>query len=203
MKRYVYLLIGIAVSAFFIYLTLPGLHLRDVAEAMRTANYWWIAPGIAVYFAGLWVRSWRWHYTLREIKNVPTVRLFPLVCIGYFGNNVYPFRAGELLRSVVLKGTEKIPISSSLATVLIERIFDGLVMLLFVFIALPFAPMPDEYRRIVVVLTLLMLAATAVFIWMAVRPQRIIGFYSWWAQRILPSRVARARTDWSDNSWRD
>lgn len=189
MKRYIYLLIGIAISAFFIYLALPGLHLNEVVQSMRTANYWWLLPGIAVYFAGLWVRSWRWHYTLRDIRSVPTARLFPLVCIGYFGNNVYPFRAGELLRSVVLKGTEKIAISSSLATVLIERIFDGLVMLLFVFIALPFVPMPPEYRRLVIILTLLMIAATAAFIWMAVRPQRIIGFYTWFATRVLPSRI--------------
>ena len=189
MKRTLTLLIGIAISAFFIYIALPGLHLSQVTEALRSANYWWIGPGIAIYFAGLWVRSWRWHFTLREIKNIPTHRLFPLVCIGYFGNNVYPFRAGELLRSVVLKGTEQIPISSSLATVLIERIFDGLVMLLFVFIALPFAPMPDEYRRLVILLTLLMLAATAIFIWLAVRPKRIIGVYNWFAQRLLPSRI--------------
>ena len=194
MKRYTQLLIGFAISAFFIYLALPGLHLQDVASAIRAANYWWILPGIVVYFAGLWVRSWRWHFTLREIKDVPTVRLFPLVCIGYFGNNVYPFRAGELIRSVVLKGTEQIAISSSLATVLIERIFDGLVMLLFVFIALPFAPMPTEYRRLVILLTLLMLGATAAFIWMAVRPQRITAFYFWWANRIFPSRI-RVRVD--------
>lgn len=194
LKRYGTVLIGVAVSAFFIYIALPGLHLRDVADAMRKANYWWLLPGIAVYFAGLWVRSWRWHYTLREIKSVPTYRLFPLVCIGYFGNNIYPFRAGELLRSVVLKGTEQIPISSSLATVLIERIFDGLVMLLFVFIALPFAPMPTEYRRLVILLTLLMLAATAVFIWLAVRPQRIIAVYTWFANRLLPSGI-RVRID--------
>jgi len=188
-RRYVQLLIGIAISAVFIYFTLPSLHLPEVAQAMRTANYWWILPGVAVYFVGLWVRAWRWHYTLRRIKPVPSFRLFPLVCIGYFGNNVYPFRAGEVLRSVVLKKTEDIAITSSLATVFIERVFDGLVMLLFVFVALPFAPMPAEYRRLVVILTLLMLAATAIFMWMAIRPQLILGFYGWWADRFFPVRV--------------
>ena len=194
MKRYVQLLIGIAISAIFIYFTLPSLHLPEVASAMRSANYWWILPGVAVYFLGLWVRSWRWHYTLRRIKPVPALRLFPLVCIGYFGNNVYPFRAGEVLRSVVLKKTEDIAITSSLATVFIERVFDGLVMLLFVFVALPFAPMPAEYRRLVVILTLLMLAATAIFMWMAIRPRRITAFYAWVADRALPAAV-RLRVD--------
>ncbi len=194
MKRYTQLLIGIAISAIFIYFTLPSLHLSEVAEAMRAANYWWILPGIAVYFGGLWVRSWRWHYTLRHIKPIPALRLFPLVCIGYFGNNVYPFRAGEVLRSVVLKKTEDIAISSSLATVLIERVFDGLVMLLFVFVALPFAPMPADYRRLVIVLTLAMLTATGLFIWMATRPQRIAALYGRLADRLLPDRI-RARVD--------
>ena len=36
LKKYLQLLIGLAVSAFFIYLALPGLHLPDVIEALQT-----------------------------------------------------------------------------------------------------------------------------------------------------------------------
>ncbi len=194
LKKYVQLLIGVLISVFFIYLTLPSLHLPDVVRSIRTAHYIWLVPGVAVYFVGLWARTWRWHYTLRHLKEVPLKRLFPLICIGYFGNNVYPFRAGEVIRSYVLKRQEEIAISSSLATVLIERVFDGLVMLLFVFIALPFAPMPAEFRELVIVLTTFMIVATAVFIWMAVQPQRVIAVYTWCADRILPVRV-RVHTD--------
>jgi uncharacterized protein (TIRG00374 family) len=63
--------------------------------------------------------------------------MFPIVAIGYMGNNIYPARAGEVLRAVVLKRKEDIPISASLATVIVERIFDGVVMLGFVFLNLP------------------------------------------------------------------
>jgi uncharacterized protein (TIRG00374 family) len=62
--------------------------------------------------------------------------MFPIVCIGYMGNNIYPARAGEVLRAAVLKQREGVPISASLATVVIERIFDGVVMLAFVFVNL-------------------------------------------------------------------
>ena len=189
LKRYVQLAIGLAISFFFIYLALPGLHVAEVTAALRTANYWWILPGVAVFFVGLWFRTWRWHYMLQHIKPVPVPRLFPLVCIGYFGNNIYPFRAGEFIRSYVLKRQEDISFTSSITTALIERIFDGLVMLLFVFIALPFAPsIPLLYRRIVAVLTLLLFAATAVFMWMAARPARVERFYAWFADRLLPAR---------------
>jgi hypothetical protein len=188
-RRSIQLLIGAAVSVFFIYLTVPSLHLPEVARAMREADYRWIVPGIAVYFAGLWVRTWRWHFMLRHIKVVSLPRLFPLVCIGYFGNNVYPFRAGELIRSYVLKRQEEIAMSSSLATVILERVFDGLVMLLFVFLALPFAPMPPAYQRLVVALTVLMFTATGIFVWMAVQPQRVELVYTLVADRVLPQRI--------------
>ena len=192
MKRKLQLLIGIAISAFFIYLTLPGLHLSAVLGSLKTANYWWILPGIAVYFVGLWLRTWRWHYMLRPIKAAPLHRLFPLICIGYFGNNVYPFRAGEFIRSFVLKETEGISFVSSLTTVFIERIFDGLVMLLFVFIALPFAPaMPTTYRNAVIVLTVLFLAATAIFMWMAIKPARVEAVYLWIADHLLPAKIQK------------
>lgn len=193
-QRSIRLLIGLAISAFFIYLTLPSLHLPDVLAALRSANYWWILPGIGVYIIGLWVRAWRWHYTLRHLKPVPVRSLFPLVCIGYFGNNVYPLRAGEVIRSYVLKRSQDISITSSLATVIIERVFDGLTMLLFVFLALPFAPMPQQYRNLVIILTILMLGATAVFVGMAANPKVMSATYGWVASRLLPEGI-RTRTD--------
>jgi glycosyltransferase 2 family protein len=194
MKRYWQLLIGLLISAFFLYLVLPGLHLPDVWRSLQEANYWWLLPGIAVYFVGLWARTWRWHYMLRHLKPVPLRRLFPVVCIGYFGNNVYPARAGEVIRSYVLRRKENIALSSSLATVIIERIFDGLVMLLFVFLALPFAPLPVNFRNLVIVLTVLLLLATVIFVWMAANPHHLARFYSWLASRLLPERI-RLRTD--------
>ena len=63
--------------------------------------------------------------------------MFPIVAIGYMGNNIYPARAGEVLRAIVLKNREGVPISASLATIIVERVFDGVVMLAFVFLNLP------------------------------------------------------------------
>jgi hypothetical protein len=74
---------------------------------------------------------------LRPLKKISTLSMFPIVTIGYMGNNIYPARAGEVLRAVILKQRENVPVSASLATVIIERIFDGVVMLGFVFINLP------------------------------------------------------------------
>ena len=53
--------------------------------------------------------------------------------MGYMGNNIFPARAGEVLRAYVLKKREDVPVSASLATVIVERILDAVVMLGFVF----------------------------------------------------------------------
>lgn len=136
MKRWQFW-VGLALSAGFLYLALRGLGIRDIWEPLKSARYWWLLPGVGVYFIGVWVRSWRWHYLLRPVKSVSTPKIFPIVAIGYMGNNIYPARAGEILRAVVLKRKEDISISASLATIVVERVFDGVVMLGFVFLNLP------------------------------------------------------------------
>jgi len=129
--------LGVLISLLFIWLALRGLQLDRFWDAVRGANYWWLLPGIAVYFVAVWARAWRWHYLLHPIKNVPTASMFPITAIGYMGNNIYPARAGEVLRAVVLRRREGVSVSASLATIIVERIFDGVVMLGFVFANLP------------------------------------------------------------------
>ncbi len=136
MKRWQFW-VGLLISAVFLYFALRGLRLDEVWQAVKQAQYLWLIPGVAVYFIGVWVRTWRWHYLLRPLKKIPTHKMFSIVTIGYMGNNIFPARAGEVLRAVVLKQREGVPISASLATIIVERIFDGVVMLAFVFLNLP------------------------------------------------------------------
>jgi len=74
--------LGLGISAVFLYIALRGMHIQDVWEIIKTAQFWWVIPSVAVYFLGVWARSWRWRYLLRPIKEIPTKRLFPTVCIG-------------------------------------------------------------------------------------------------------------------------
>lgn len=135
MKRWQFWL-GLAVSAFFLYIVLRKINFGRLWETIQSANYWWLLPGIAVYFIALWARAWRWHYLLRPLKVISTRKMFPIVTMGYAGNNIFPARAGEVVRAVILKRKEGVPISASLATIIVERVFDGIVMLAFVFVNL-------------------------------------------------------------------
>ncbi|MBC8496020.1 MAG: flippase-like domain-containing protein, partial [Chloroflexi bacterium] len=194
MKRWHFWL-GVIISILLMYLALRGLHLGDVGEALREARYWWLIPGIAVYFLGVWVRAWRWHYLLRPVKAIPTKTMFPIVAIGYMGNNIYPARAGEILRAVVLKRREEVPVSASLATIIVERVYDGVVMLAFVFLNLP------ELARLTVdsgfvgdIQTLALWGAAAfmgvlsIFLLAAMFPQIAEKVIRWFLMRLVPGR---------------
>ncbi len=181
---------GAVISAFFIVIALRGLDLLNVWRDVQSANYWWILPGVAAYFIGVWARVWRWHYLLRPIKAISLDRLWPIVVIGYMGNNIYPFRAGEVMRAFLLKKQESVSFSASIATILVERIFDGLVMLLFVFIALPFAPgLPVWLRQTVIVASLAFFGALVVFLVMAAMPQTSRKVYQWGINHFAPTTL--------------
>ncbi len=124
------------ISAVLLYFSFQHLKFSEAWQALTTAKYLWLIPGICVYFVAVWVRAWRWHYLLRPLKRISTKTMFPIVTIGYMGNNIYPARAGEVLRAVILKRREGVPISASLATILVERVFDAVVMLAFIFLNL-------------------------------------------------------------------
>ena len=180
--------LGMLISAVFLYYALAGLELSKVWRTLQTANYWWLIPGVLVYFGAVVARTWRWHYLLRPLKPIPLGILFPVVVIGYMGNNIYPARAGEVLRAYVLKRKEGVSISASLATVLVERVFDGVTMLFFVFVALPFTPLPTWLRQTVIVSSLLFIGALGVFFGLVAWPAQTERLYTWCINRLLPAR---------------
>ncbi|HEX3050594.1 MAG TPA: lysylphosphatidylglycerol synthase transmembrane domain-containing protein [Aggregatilineaceae bacterium] len=199
-QRWAMLMLGLGVSLIFLYIGLRGLKLSEVWNGMQDAQIAWLIPGIAIYFLAVWGRTWRWHYLLRSIKRVPLKKLFPIVVIGYMGNNVYPFRAGEVIRAYVLKRNEDVSISASLATIVVERIFDGLVMLIFVFVALPFADFQvDWLRNIVIFSTLLFWGAFLIFLVMALQPERMRRLYSGLFERFLPEKLAEVALRLADH----
>ena len=88
------------------------------------ANPVYILPAIAIYFVGIWLRAARWRLLMAPFAAVQTERLFRIILIGFAVNNVLPLRLGELVRTFLLRQSHKVPIASTLATVLIERLLD-------------------------------------------------------------------------------
>jgi hypothetical protein len=195
MKKWQFWL-GVLISVVFIWLALRGLRLEEFWEAVQDANYIWLVPGVAVYFVGVWVRAWRWHYLLGPIKAIPTKTMFPITTIGYMGNNIYPARAGEVLRAVILKRREGVPVSASLATIIVERIFDGVVMLAFIFVNLPelavltgASGFVGNIQQVAIIGTGVFMGALAVFLLAAMFPHVTAKVGLWSIYRFTPERL--------------
>jgi uncharacterized protein (TIRG00374 family) len=204
MKRWQFWL-GLIISIIFLYIALRGLYLDTLVEDLKNANYWWLIPGVSIYFIAVWARAWRWHYLLKPLKSIPTTKLFPTVAIGYFGNNILPARAGEVLRAVVLKKDEQVPISASLATIIVERVFDGVVMLGFVFVNLPeLARLTNssgfigDIRTLALVGTFIFMGALLIFLIGAMFPERTQSIFDRIITRLLPDRYRVKILDLSD-----
>ena len=135
--------LGVVVSAIFLILFFGQIDLRQTADALRDANYWWLFPAIAVYFIAVFFRALRWHFLLAPMKSVPVSRLYPIVVVGYMANNLLPIRLGELVRAFFIWRKEGVNKSSALVTILIERVFDGVFLLFMALVIWPFLPVAD------------------------------------------------------------
>lgn len=195
MKKWQFWL-GVVISILFIWLALRGLQLDEFWGAVKDANYIWLIPGIGVYFIGVWIRAWRWHYLLGPIKKIPTRSMFPITTIGYMGNNIYPARAGEVLRAVILKRKEGVSVSVSLATIIVERIFDGVVMLAFVFVNLGelakltgASGFVGNIQQVALIGTGIFIGALIIFLVAAMFPQMTARIGLWFIYKLLPKRL--------------
>jgi uncharacterized protein (TIRG00374 family) len=169
-RRWFIIVIGLVVSLGFLWYALRDLHLGEVWTALQGANYWWLVPGVAVYFISVWFRAWRWGFLLRGSKTVSANRLFPVVVIGYMGNDILPFRLGEVLRAYVLWRKEGINVGTTLTTAVLERLFDGLTMVLFVLFGLLFVPLSVFLSQLVIVASAVFFGALVVFLFLAAQP---------------------------------
>lgn len=187
-RRWLIFVVGLLVSLVFLWYALRDLHLGQVWAALREARYGWVVPGLAVYFLSVWFRSWRWAFLLRGSKRVSGTRLFPIVVIGYMGNDILPFRLGEVLRAYVLWRNEAINVGTTLTTAVLERLFDGLTMVLFVVVGLSFVPMSAFLGRLVAVASVVFVGALGVFLFLAARPALLQRLAHTVLGRLVPAR---------------
>lgn len=140
--------IGGGVTAIFIALLIFRLDIGETTQALADANYFYLIPAIAVYFVSLLFRAFRWRFLLKPFTDARTLRLYPVVMVGYMANNVLPMRLGELIRSYYLSTREPVRGSTALATILIERVFDGLTLLFLLAASALFLPVSGLAERV-------------------------------------------------------
>ena len=155
---------GLVISGLFLYFSLRGLDLHGFGSALAEAHYFYLIPTILITLLTFWIRAYRWRYLLRSVKPIGTLTLFSATMIGFAGNFLLPARLGELLRADAIARSSDISRSASFASIVVERILDGLTLLLFLAIILSFFSFPPWVKRGGLMALAMYLAVLAVLI---------------------------------------
>lgn len=136
------LIVGIAVSAIFIYLALKGVETEEVIAGLHDKRYIFLLPAALVFIFTQVLRSVRWGILLSPIKGIPQKKLFPITSIGFMAIIIAPMRLGEIVRPYLVNVKESVPLGAGFATILIERSMDLLMLLIFLFLVISEVPVP-------------------------------------------------------------
>jgi uncharacterized protein (TIRG00374 family) len=177
---------GLFVAALFLN---PAFNLAQLLQALAAANYFWLAPAVAVFFLGVWLRALRWSLLLRPMTAIPTRRLFPVIVLGFAANNVLPVRAGELVRAHELHRRERVSRTASLATILVERVFDGLTLLFLLGVVSLAVPLADWFAYVLRAGAVVFLGLLAAILALALGGRHSLAVVRWVAAR-LPRRIS-------------
>jgi glycosyltransferase 2 family protein len=133
-KIYISLFIGVLFSLVASYFLLKSIPIADTYEYLKKINYWWLVPSLFVGFLSYVLRAVRWRIILSPIMRIGLAGAYHPLVIGFMVNSILPGRVGELARPGILYKTNGTPFSKVLATIIAERIFDIItLMLLFIF----------------------------------------------------------------------
>jgi len=145
LRRHIW--IGLAVSVLFLFLAVHKTDISELGQTLRTAQYAYLIPAVGLTLVSFWVRTVRWKYLLEPVKSISINSLFPAVMIGFMANNVLPAKLGEFIRAYSIGKKEGISKSSSFATIVVERVFDGFTLFLFLVIPLLIRPSDGMIRQ--------------------------------------------------------
>ncbi len=123
-------LLAISISAAFLYWALRGIHFRDVLAQIKGAHVLPLIAAVIIATSTFGLRIFRWRILLRanDGSPLPPGSLWHAIAIGFMANNVLPFRAGEVLRSLAITRLTRTRITAALSSIAVERLFDGVAI---------------------------------------------------------------------------
>jgi glycosyltransferase 2 family protein len=128
--RVLRILLFLAIGGFFLFLAFRDVPLEHLVSGLRSAKFEWVFLSLLLATLAFISRALRWILLIEPLGYRPSAKnTFYALMTGYLANFVLP-RIGEITRCGSLNRTDRIPVSSLLGTVIIERIADFLVLLL-------------------------------------------------------------------------
>ena len=193
-------LLGIAISGVLLWFAFRGVDLAEVWHQVRRADFGLLALAGLVAFLPLPLRAFRWKPLLAPAH--PRSRYRPRLaatCIGFMANNLLPARVGEFARAYALSRLEPVRVSASFGSLVVERIFDGITVVLLLVVAMAWPGFPSVAGRDFSGLALwaggVFLLGFAVLLALVFRPHLSVRLFERTVARLLPRSLRRPVVD--------
>lgn len=141
MKRWQTILIGLGVSSVALFFALRQANFGEIWAAFRTARYGYVALTLVIIVGLTWVRGLRWSVLTQGRLSAGDG--FWLFNIGFLFNNVLPARLGEIARAILAGRYPKMHFTSALSSIVVERLFDMVSVVVLFGIVLIGLELPD------------------------------------------------------------
>ncbi len=125
-------LVFFLIGFFLLWLVFRKVDVGNVIQSIFAANYWWILLSFVFGLISHLARAIRWNILINSMGyKTRTKTTFYAVMVGYFANLALP-RLGEVSRCGVLSKRENIPFDSLFGSVVAERVFDLLILIILI-----------------------------------------------------------------------
>lgn len=181
------MIVGMALSILFVYLSLKNIDPGAVAEGFRTVNYGYIVPVLLLLLLIQILRSYRWGLLLSPFEKIGQFDLFAVTSVGFLAVVAIPARIGELARPYLITGKSSIRMAAALGTVVVERVFDILTVLAIFFGVLFFMPLPSWLMKSSILFLAMTLAVLFLLIFIILKRERTLNILMPLLQK-LPDR---------------
>lgn len=144
-KRSLLVVLGSAISLIFLWLAFRQTDFAAIGDAFDNANFAYVPMIILSLSLFLWLKTVRWRALLSPLDRITTTSLFPVVVTSYASNILLPAQLGELVRVYIASKKYQLSAGPVLVTIVLERMFDFLTILLFVAVVVQLEPsVPEE-----------------------------------------------------------
>ena len=190
-------LIALALTVGLLWWAFKDVHWADFWHHVRDANVLLVILSAAVCTLVFPLRALRWRPILDPVApKLPYGALWRATAIGFMANNILPTgRAGEIIRPWVLSRETGVPFSTAFASLVVDRVFDAVTVILLVAVALLDPARPAGF-------SVAMFATTTVAVILAIGvglyaivffPDQLIRIFELFARRVAPSFEERGR----------
>lgn len=124
----VWVLVGLLVSLTCVVIGVQGIHWQEVFQTFAVVKWEWVGAGACLLVVSFLLFARRWRGILLRRAKLPTLVLFGYLCIGYLINAVLPLRAGDVTRAAVLRKRHSMSTGTAVASVVMERLLDLLIV---------------------------------------------------------------------------